>query len=70
MTLVNDDQIKEIPRELSIKPRPMFVPSDGLISREIHLTALHCLPLNLPPCISEWGKSLVFGNIQQNVAVR
>src|SRR3989338_6196543 len=70
VTLINNDEIKKVRGIFLIKPRPALIPGKGLIGGKIHLTPFVGIAVfYLPAGISEWGKYLVLGIINKDVAV-
>jgi len=53
MTLVDDDEVKEVAREIPVQSRPPFVLRDGLVSCEVHVTTFDCLAFDFPAGVSE-----------------
>src|SRR3990170_3975467 len=70
MTLVDDDKIEEIAGVLAEQAGAAFVAGDGLVGGEVHFAALDGLALYLVTGIGEGGEGLVFGIVNENVAVR
>ena len=69
MTLVDNDQIKEIPGVFTIEAGAACIPGDSLVDGEVHLPALDRLTLDLVAGITKGGEGLVLGVIDQHIAI-
>ena len=70
MALIDDDQVKEIGRELFVQAGPPLVFGDGLVGGEIELAAEYGFSaFDLPPGIAERGEDFVLGIVHEEVAV-
>ncbi len=69
MTLVDDNQVEEIPWVVAVQTGSARIPGDSLVDGEIDLAALDGLALDLVAGIAEGGKGLVLGIVDQDVAI-
>ena len=69
VTLIHDDEIKEIGAVFPIEAGATLVLGNGLVGGEIHLTALDDFALNLPAGIAEGGELFVLRIVYEDGAV-
>ena len=69
MALVDNDEVEEIRRKLTVQSRPLLVPRDSLIGSEVHLAAFYRFSLDLPAGIPEWCKGFIFWVVYEHIPI-
>src|SRR5690242_10063 len=69
MAFIDDNEVEEVLRIISIETWSMLIPCNRLICCEVHFSAFQCLARNFPTGVSERSECFILGVIHQHIPV-